>query len=427
MLKYSISIWAGSGMGGTEKCATLFACELKKRGNRVFYLAKEGPRSSILLENKIPLITATQPHQISKFFMDEGIDVVHQHVPGYPISNPLYEILQKLGPSRPKLIETNVFGRMEDPESLQMVDYRMFICRASGAQAFQRAKRIMSEKSLSRQTVVNYPILPLVPIEDFVRWEVRNQLCVGKDDLLGVRFGRPGNKWATWECEAFALARQKIKNLHLLLMEPSENIWRDVEAGRYGDGIILRRATTDFAWLEKLYGAADFSIHSSDWGESFGYTLAEAMASGLPVITMSTPWGDNAQVELIQNGKSGFVCRGPEEMSRRICDLTNPELRQKMGSLGKSRIGNLANLDKETDILEAVIISTLTGSESTLLKERRETLLAFAKDFHKRENDYSESRWVDPMASFHRLTYSLYRQARAAIRNRNKRLNIPTF
>jgi hypothetical protein len=62
-------------------------------------------------------------------------------------------------------------------------------------------------------------------------------------------------------------------------------------------------------------------LHYARYGESFGYALAEAALAGLPVIVQSTPWGDNAQAELIGDGRTGFLVNDYPSARRALARL----------------------------------------------------------------------------------------------------------
>lgn len=53
--------------------------------------------------------------------------------------------------------------------------------------------------------------------------------------------------------------------------------------------------------LSRYYGLMDVFVHVSEKGESFGMVLCEAMLSGAPVTTLSTPLRDNSQIEVVPN------------------------------------------------------------------------------------------------------------------------------
>src|SRR5262249_8875274 len=142
--------------------------------------------------------------------------LIHQHVPGYPTDNQLYRVLRRLrSGERPKVVETNVFGRFEDPESDELISFRMFVSMASAAQAFRRARIKNPIRLLNRHTVLYNPILPAQKVEPAVRKQFRRRWGVSDSEVLAVRVGRPGHKWSSWECKAYALAKRNAPQLRL--------------------------------------------------------------------------------------------------------------------------------------------------------------------------------------------------------------------
>lgn len=63
--------------------------------------------------------------------------------------------------------------------------------------------------------------------------------------------------------------------------------------------------------LSLFYSACDVCVSMSGNGESFGFVNAEAMSCGTPVIALSTPLHDNAQLEMVGNGRYGIVIGRP--------------------------------------------------------------------------------------------------------------------
>jgi glycosyltransferase involved in cell wall biosynthesis len=407
-----------------EKAAALFAAGLARRGYTVDFLGGPGPRSRSLEAAGIPMLgIVTSKAELKQYVQEVKPDVVHQHVPGYPIANPLYEIWSELGANAPSLIETNVFGHLTEPQSDKWVRYRMFVSLSCAVKAFNRSGRKLDATAINHATVAYNPLEPItLSFGENERREFRRQIGVRDDETLALRVGQParpgqpGNKWRRWECQAFARARRSMPGLRFLIMEPPADIWQELEAGCYGSGIIVRKSTSDFAWLQALYASADCMIHASSYGESFGYTIAEAMQAGLPVIARSTPWGDNAQVELVENGQTGFVCGSVAEMSRRLVDLAgDAALRQRMAKAALERIQKKANLDRELDVIEAVLERVVTGKRGIALQQRAEELLQFASDFSSREWRISEPPLSHPLDYFGARFYSAYRTLRTAI------------
>jgi hypothetical protein len=77
-----------------------------------------------------------------------------------------------------------------------------------------------------------------------------------------------------------------------------------------------------------FYCAADVFASTSSIGESFGLAIAEAMAFGVPVVTSSTPWTDNAQVEVVDNGVNGWVANHPRAFAEAVADLLGNDRRR---------------------------------------------------------------------------------------------------
>lgn len=56
-----------------------------------------------------------------------------------------------------------------------------------------------------------------------------------------------------------------------------------------------------------------------DWQEPFGLVAIEAMACGTPVIT----WNSGAMPEIVQTGKTGFMCSSMQELEQAINNIDN--------------------------------------------------------------------------------------------------------
>lgn len=418
-----IAVWADSGIGGTEKAATLYATGLAKRGHQVDYLSSRGLRTANIESSGVRLHEVhTNRSELLAYFGEHRPDVVHQHVPGYLRDNPIYGALAEL-PAPPPVIETNVFGRLEDPVGASFIKHRMFISMASGTQAFQRIGRQLKSEDLESSTVVYYPTVQPSPVSPARRSELRQELGIEPTNILAIRVGRVSQKWTDWECLAHQIARRSCVNLKLLLMEPPPELAVRIQKGHFGPGIIIHPITTDFAWLEKLYASADFMVHASNFGESFGYTLSEGLSAGLPVVTRTTPWGDNAQVELVENTVNGFVCASVPEIARRMVDLAHNEaLRTRLSRAAKTKMETFAQLDAELDVLEAVMRKVTGGSPGACLNRRNSEWLDFSNHFRRLEWITSERPSEYPVDYIAARAFAVHRSMRTVFRRRLDRL-----
>jgi glycosyltransferase involved in cell wall biosynthesis len=85
---------------------------------------------------------------------------------------------------------------------------------------------------------------------------------------------------------------------------------------------------------EGVFASADVVCQVSRWEEGFGYVIAEAMASGKPLIGTRV----GAIPELVHDGQTGFLVdrRDPPAIARRILDLLrDPEQSRRMGQAGR--------------------------------------------------------------------------------------------
>jgi hypothetical protein len=102
--------------------------------------------------------------------------------------------------------------------------------------------------------------------------------------------------------------------------------------------VLIDRLEGD-AELVAAYSAMDVFGHAAAQGESFGYVLTEAMLCEVPVVTLSTPWGDNAQVEVVGHGVGGLVAANSRAF-RQLMDrlVMDPDLRAALGAQGRSKV-----------------------------------------------------------------------------------------
>ncbi len=79
--------------------------------------------------------------------------------------------------------------------------------------------------------------------------------------------------------------------------------------------------------------------------EGFGYVLAEAMASRLPIVTFDV----RSSAEIVSHGETGYIT-GPnrvDEMTIRVQELArDKELRENMGERGRARVEELFSFEK---------------------------------------------------------------------------------
>ena len=124
--------------------------------------------------------------------------------------------------------------------------------------------------------------------------------------------------------ESFLLARERDPRLHLLLAGggPEEAMLR----------VRLGEHATFLGWLDReeladVYASADLFLFCSRT-DTYGQVIAEAQASGLPVIAVD----EGGPASLIRDRHTGWLCEaGPEAIAAAIAQLAaSPFLRERI-------------------------------------------------------------------------------------------------
>lgn len=357
----------GLGLGGTEKAAVRWAQGLQARGHEITGLAlADGPRRAVLEQAGVPvLIAVPSAEKIAAILHQLSPDVIHAHAPGQPHLGDVLGAALKLQPKIP-VVQTNVFGRLENPAEDGWTDFRLFISWTSCVQAARRAGRKLDASFFRRTSVAVYPLDPLAPAPAAEIAAFRKKCGVADDEILFGRLSRPEpNKWTPLALTAFQKAATQNRKIKLLLREPppavAEKLRASPDAGRF----VILPATADAAELRLTMSALDVALHTSSMGESFGYGIAEPMNLGKPVITHSLPWGDQAQIELVRHGEGGFVASTTRTMADAILTLANDSvLRDRMGQKARQHIRTLADPAVSTARLEEILVVAAAGLDN---------------------------------------------------------------
>jgi len=96
---------------------------------------------------------------------------------------------------------------------------------------------------------------------------------------------------------------------------------------------------------EQLLSDADIFVHPAVWGEGFGLTIAEAMASGRPVVASRV----GAIPELIEDGVSGLLV--PPGDIEALCTaiqrlIEDPELRRQLATRARKCVEERFSLER---------------------------------------------------------------------------------
>ncbi|MEW5774862.1 MAG: glycosyltransferase family 4 protein [Thermodesulfobacteriota bacterium] len=312
------------GLGGTEKTLQLLASHLDRSRFAVFVVAlADGPRGEMLRAAGIPVLITDN---LLKALQSLQPDIIHLHRAGWTER----DILRPVALARARaVVETNVFGRHDPSPAARVITRRLFV------------SRFCRERCLATWGLPDDPASSAVlynPVDtDFLASPPPGTPAPGP---VAGRLSRPDpGKWS-------ALALDMLP--HLVRRAP-DCVYRIVgHTPAVRDWVINRGLAGRVEFCEPLPDETALAgflhslrvmAHANDAGESFGLSIAEAMAAGLPVVTHPCPPPrDNAQLELVEHGRTGLVAATAEEYAGAVAWLLeNPEQARSMGLAGQAK------------------------------------------------------------------------------------------
>jgi glycosyltransferase involved in cell wall biosynthesis len=395
------------GLGGTEYALQLFAKFLDKAQFKVtvISLINGGERLQQLKNLDINVIVLYGDFSKLPELLKEA-DVVHWHGGG-SLESELFKVLQK---HKPKLvIQTNVFGLYEASPLYDLIDYDLFISKMILVRRMELDKKLENNFAKKRK-VLPYPIdidniNKLLPTsQEIDHFKTMHNL---HGHFIVGRIGRPDNqKFDLITLDGFAKFAEDIKNAKFILAGATEEMIAHADLLGIKDRLVIIQNTVELRTLLIYYKAMDVFLAASQIGESFGMVIAEAMTVGTPVITISTPGRDNAQIELMDNGKSGLVVkRSKTSIARALKYLyRRPDIRILLSENSKIKIADDYQAQKIVKSLEQLILAHLNLPtdqyvEKSLLREYSGEI---AGEYEMRRNNLFR-----PCSLLHRMLFKL--------------------
>ena len=401
------------GLGGTEKAACRWARGLTSRGHQVTVLTlQDGPRRRELEAHRVPCsVLDDSGAAVTRALRDVAPEVIHSHAPGH--SHP-GDILGEALATLPKIpvVQTNIFGRFDNPSEEAWVDFRLFISWTSCVQAGRRAFLRLNENFFRRASVAVYPVDPIAPPGAAQVRAFRDRHGVADQEVLFGRLSRPDPvKWTPLAVDAFRLAAARHPSLKLLLREPPPEVAGQLKSAPNPDQFLILPATAEAAELDLTTASLDVVLHTSLVGESFGYGIAEPMNFAKPVITNSVPTLDQAQIELVREGECGFVTSTAPRMAEAMVRLAaDARLRVEMGTAAQRHIRKLADPELSLSRLETALTVAKEGRANPFLSEdvaRAATTAAYL-DAHQFGHSFGEQLALRPL--YYRTRFKQFRQ-----------------
>jgi glycosyltransferase involved in cell wall biosynthesis len=351
----------GLTLGGTEKGLVTHALSFDRSRfePRVICVRELGPRTAGLEAAEIPVSCAGgDRHRLAELL--SGADVVHAWRPG--AGDQTVPLAAREAGAR-VLVETNVFGLLDPSPEARRFDCRLFLSRTcalryrrrigAGIEAFHRRNRV----------------LPLPLDADRLRAaapqpvEARRRLGLDPGRPVVGRIGRADDlKWRNLLVDMLPQLLHLAPDVQLLLVGVTPKKRRRLRRRGVLERCLLHDPVPDERALAALYAACDVLVAGAELGESQGLALAEAMALEIPVVTCSTPWVDNAQIEYVEHGLTGYVANHPQPFAEAVAALLgDPEGRRAFGSRARSKVDGMLDPSRLTRRLEELYQDLLDG------------------------------------------------------------------
>lgn len=367
-----LSVLRDLDKGGTQRVAQNFAEAYQALGHesRVLATRAGGVRHEELARQGVHVWLRTQPETMAAI-AEWRPDIVHIHSHG-PTREEMRRVLDCCRSAT--VIETNVFSRPSPWIAKVDVSFQLSTwCRWLYAR--RAGTRAPSAVLPNAVKVGGFHRVPPERIGAF-----RAEHGIGPDELVIGRIGQADeSKWSALLVDTFEHLRDQGIPVKLVVVNAPQNIVARCHSSQHAAAVIVIDKVIGDEALSTVYSAMDLFVHVADHGESFGLVLAESMLCETPVVTLSTPWRDNTQGEVVGHGVGGLVATTPAGFIVAVADLIrDPVQRREFGRRGRERI--LARYDSMTLAREALNHAMTGGPQKALPPPDRRTILALYCD-----------------------------------------------
>lgn len=347
------------GKGGTERAAQNFCEGYGELGHdsRILAAYGSGVRADELQQKKLKVWVGLDAAVLNDI-VHWCPDLVHIHSHGMKVKD-IYNLKEVI--VNAKFVETNVFSTPSEYEDILEYSYQLsnwchFLYLARGGSKY-------------KSTIVPYP----VKTEAFIRSNKMDAIAfrekhgIPKDAFV---FGRIGQhyfgKWSLYLVDLFNKFISEVDgSCYLLIVNPPHEIINYIAKNSINNVVIIDKLIGDKE-LRDCYSSMDLFLHIANQGESFGMVLAESILCETPVITLSTPWCDNTQCEVVGDGIGGMCASTLNEFYTFMIELFNDRNKlDKLGITGRECIIN--KYDYLLVAQKSVDVVSCTHSDKSIL------------------------------------------------------------
>ncbi len=329
------------GLGGTEKTMQLFVEHLDREQFEPYVFSfADGERGAFLRSKGISTYIGSDLFSVLMALRPE---IIHIHRAGWP-QRELMRPIQLYGPQ--VVVETNIFGRYDPTPVGRIIDCHLYVsnfCLKRLSAELQRELDPFHYRVLYNPVDTD-SLRILVPGHDF------------RKPIAGrVSRADPG-KWSSLVYEFLPILAGKCHDFRFEVVGATQEFKDFVETRGLSRHVVMYNPLVSDMELAVFLGGLSVFAHANDTGESFGLVIAEAMACGLPVITHPAKGKrDNAQLELVDDGKTGFVVQTAEDYVQAILWLfQRPDQARLMGEAGRAKAAELYRVQNVVRQLEDI-------------------------------------------------------------------------
>lgn len=318
--------------GGTQRAAQVFTEAYKELGHdsRILSLYGLGLRYEEIKDFIKVYLSASEINL--KEIKQWSPDIIHIHSHGVKEED-INKIFDLFSGSSVKFIETNVFSAPSAWEdkldfSFQLSSWALWLYTMRGG-------------NQSKSVVVPYPVKcdNFIPASLDEVNKFKKQYNIPQDSFVIGRIGQTDHaKWSPMLIDVFNKLSKITPNLYLVIINAPHNVLQVAAKSPFKKNIIHIPKIYGDKDLSIAYSVFDLMIHIAEKGESFGYVLAESILCKTPVITLSTPWADNSQGEVVVNLQGGYVVNNARGIIKAFNHYINLEESNKFIDLGRSNI-----------------------------------------------------------------------------------------
>ena len=344
------------GIGGTERglVAQAKAIRDKRLRPRAVGILEGGARAAVLERDGVRVdVAGGDEDRLAEIL--RGADVVIVMRQG--VREPLLPAAARRAGIR-HLVEWNQFGHRD-----RSPDGRDFACHLFVSQMVEvRYREMVGDQTPGFHQRHRVQYLPVdQTLRELAPPRAEAKEALGLDPARPVvgRIGRATDaKWRDLLVDMVPKLLSLVPEAQVVFVGATPAKRRRLKRKGVLERCLLLEPTTDEKRLAAITAACDVSVGASRIGESLGLANLEAMSLGIPVVTCSTPWADNAQVEFVEHGVTGLIANHPRPFAEAVATLLrDDELRSRLGVAAAALVRERFDLGALTSQLERLCIT----------------------------------------------------------------------